>query len=135
MLSFGAPAGIYVVCGATDLRRGFDTLAAMASNELGRDPLSGEVFAFTNRRRDRVKLLFWDGSGYVLVTKRLERGTFAWPDAPTPSVELRPEELSLLLSGLDLGQTRRRRWFRREVTSTRTKREPEDLAVAASYSS
>lgn len=111
------------------MRRGFDTLAAVVTNDLGRDPLSGEIFAFSNRRRNRLKILFWDGSGYILLTKRLERGTFAWPRTPRTHVELRPEELSLLLSGLDLELTRRRRWYRREPMKKQEEPVTRDLSL------
>ena len=112
MLSFGGlGARVFVAAGATDLRQSFDTLAGRVREAMGRDPLSGDLFVFSNRRRDRIKVLFWDRSGYWLCAKRLEEGTFAWPKAEASSVELSPEELTLLLSGIDLSRTQRRGWY------------------------
>jgi transposase len=80
------------------------------------EPLSGHVFGFANAPRTRVKLLFWDGSGLWVCAKRLERGRFRWPAAAGgPKVVLSPEELALLLGGLELRQTRRRAWYRKAV--------------------
>jgi len=98
------------------MRKAFDGLAAAAREVLAADPLSGHLFVFCNRRRDRLKILWWDGTGFWLYAKRLERGTFAWPAGPTRAsgaLELRPEELTLLVSGIDLRQTARRRWYSR----------------------
>jgi len=96
------------------MRKAFDGLAAAAKAVIGEDPLSGHLFVFCNRRRDRLKILWWDHSGFCLFAKRLERGTFAWPAAkpePRYPLEMRREELMLLLGGLDLERTRRRRWL------------------------
>ena len=98
------------------MRKGFEGLYGLVRDTLGHDPLSGHVFLFTNRSRSRVKALFWDGSGLWVCTKRLEKGRFRWPaSADDVSVRMRPEELTMLLSGLDLAQAKPRRdWFRRE---------------------
>ncbi|HEV8596980.1 MAG TPA: IS66 family insertion sequence element accessory protein TnpB [Candidatus Dormibacteraeota bacterium] len=105
---------IYVATGATDLRRSIDGLAALVRERFDLDPLSGHLFLFRNRRGDRLKILAWDQGGFWVLYKRLERGTFAWPreedDAP---VILRSTDLLLLLSGVDLAHTRRRRWYER----------------------
>ena len=77
------------------------------------DPLSGHLFVFCNRRRDRLKILFWESSGYWLSAKRLEKGTFAWPDASVARREYTASELALLLGGIDLKKCRRRRWYER----------------------
>ena len=79
MLTLPASVRIYVAAEAVDLRRGFDGLAAATRGVIGADPLSGHVFVFLNARRNRIKLLVWDRTGYVLLYKRLERGTFALP--------------------------------------------------------
>jgi transposase len=115
MLTTLSPAvRIYVATGATDLRRSIDGLAALVRERFDLDPLSGHLFLFRNRRGDRLKILAWDQGGFWVLYKRLERGTFAWPsekdDAP---VILRSSELLLLLSGVDLAHTRRRRWYER----------------------
>ncbi len=108
---------IYVAAEPTDLRRGFDGLAAATRSVIGESPLSGHLFVFLNRRRNRVKILAWDRTGYVLLYKRLERGTFELPTSPRPGerhVELDSGELGLMLEGLDLrGARRRKRWYQR----------------------
>jgi transposase len=97
------------------MRKSFDGLAAATTRVIRKDPLSGHVFVFCNRRRHLLKVLLWDGAGFCIFAKRLEKGTFAWPAGPTP-VELRSEELSMLLGGIDLRHSRRRRWFDRRPT-------------------
>jgi transposase len=116
MLMLPASVRIYVAAEAVDLRRGFDGLAAATRSLIGEDPLSGHVFVFLNRRRDRIKLLVWDRTGYALLYKRLERGTFEIPAELTLGcrhVEIDAGELGLMLEGLDLrGARRRPRWYR-----------------------
>jgi transposase len=105
---------IFVGVGPVDMRRSFDGLSAIVREVLRGDPLSGHLFAFRNRRGDRLKILWWDRSGYSLFYKRLERGTFALPlDAPRRDthIEMEAAELSLMLEGIDLNGARRRpRW-------------------------
>lgn len=114
MLTIPPSVKVYLAAGTTDMRKSFDTLAALVKTALDQDPLSGHLFLFCNRKRDRLKVLHWDGSGLWVLAKRLEKGTFAWPDAgDTSCVELRAGELALLLGGLDLARTRRRRWYER----------------------
>ena len=107
---------IYVAAEAVDLRRGFDGLAAATRSIIRQDPLSGHVFVFVNRRKNRIKLLVWDRSGYMLLYKRLERGTFylsTQPRAGEHHVELDAGELGMMLEGVDLrGAKRRERWRR-----------------------
>lgn len=97
------PAGtrIWLVAGATDMRKGFDGLSALVQTAIERDPFSGQVFVFRGRRGDRVKLLWWDGQGLCLYYKRLERGRFVWPAAKSGAVHLSPAQLSMLLEGID----------------------------------
>ena len=104
---------IYLASGATDLRKAFDGLAVLVRENLAQDPLSGSLFVFCNRRRDRIKILFWDQNGYWLCIKRLEAGTFRWPGPEAARACYSREELTLLLGGIDLAQTRRRQWYRR----------------------
>lgn len=116
MLTFPPAVRIFVAAGATDMRKSFDGLCVAAKEVIGQDPLSGHLFVFCNRRKDRLKVLCWDGSGLWLLHKRLEQGTFAWPSmAPGGgrSLELRSQELSLLLGGMDLRDVRKRRWYSR----------------------
>jgi transposase len=114
MLTVSPAVRIYVATGATDLRRSIDGLSALVREQLRLDSLSGHLFLFHNRRGDRLKILLWDQSGFWVLYKRLERGTFAWPvDARDTPVEMRQRDLLLLLSGVDLATTRHRRWYER----------------------
>jgi transposase len=99
----GLPAGtrVWLAAGATDLRRGFDGLAALVQTQLLADPFSGHLFVFRGRRGDLIKLLWWDGQGMCLFAKRLERGRFVWPSASEGAVALTPAQLSMLLEGID----------------------------------
>lgn len=92
---------IWIAAGATDLRRGFDGLAALVQTRLAADPFSGHIFAFRGRRGDRIKLLWWDGDGLCLFAKRLENGKFVWPQVTHGTVALTPAQLSMLLEGID----------------------------------
>ena len=98
-----------------DFRRGHDSLAAYVQNELKLDPHSGALIVFRSRRGDRIKVLVWDGSGLVLVYKRLEEGTFKRPrvEAAQKSVELRASELAMILDGIDLASVKRTNRYRR----------------------
>jgi transposase len=111
MLTWPASVRVFVATGATDLRRSFDGLAGAVREVLAQDPLSGHVFVFFNRRRDRVKLLLWDRTGYWLLHKRLEAGRFCLPSGTGAGLELTAAELSLILEGIDLaGATRHKRY-------------------------
>lgn len=117
MLTLPAAVRIYVAAEPVDLRRGFDGLAAATRSLIRQDPLNGHLFVFLNRRRNRIKVLVWDRTGYLLLYKRLERGTFyvpTQPDVGQRHVELDAGEWGLLLEGVDLrGARRRPRWARR----------------------
>ena len=107
---------IWLCTGPTDMRRGFDRLAAQAEQVTGQDPLSGHLFVFRNRRGDKLKLLMWDRDGYVLIYKRLEEGQFKLPKLTDPtlrSIQLRPSELAMLLDGIDLSSIKRSKRYRR----------------------
>lgn len=114
MFSVGSATRIYVAAGSTDMRKGFEGLFGLVRNRLDCDPLSGHVFLFANAQRNRLKLLFWDGSGLWVCARRLEKGRFQWPEVRTgeTKVALTNEELALLLGGIDLASTRRRAWYR-----------------------
>lgn len=128
MFGFGPATRIYVAAGATDMRKSFNGLYGLVRDRLGSDPASGHVFLFTNARRNRLKLLVYDGSGLWVCAKKLDKGRFYWPAADSTSarIVLSHEELALLLGGIDLAQTRRRRW-RRKVGSE----EPAWLRITA----
>ena len=115
MLSFPPAVRIWLCVQPTDLRKSFDSLAELVRQHLEANPLSGHVFVFRNRRSDRVKLLYWDEDGFVIVYKRLEEGTFRWPAlaAGQPSVALRAAELAMLLDGIDWSKAQRSRRYHR----------------------
>lgn len=116
MLSLGLTGRIWLAVQPIDARKSFDTLAAVVTTTLGRDPLSGDLFVFVNKRRNRLKILAWQGDGYALFLKRLEKGTFALPDATTTDITLSPTQLALLLGGIDLTHTRPRKRYARPNT-------------------
>ena len=97
------PPGVHVwlACGRTDMRKGFDGLASLAQKQLGKDPFSGQLFVFRGRRGDLVKVLSWDGQGLCLYAKRLEKGRFVWPQTKDGAVSLTAAQLSMLLEGID----------------------------------
>ncbi|MGE0430370.1 MAG: IS66 family insertion sequence element accessory protein TnpB [Hydrogenophaga sp.] len=99
----GPPANtrVWLVAGHTDMRKGFDGLAAVAQSALDANPFCGHVFVFRGRRGDLIKLLWFDGQGLLLLSKRLERGRFIWPQASDGRVVLTPAQLSMLLEGID----------------------------------
>ena len=101
MISLPTGTRIWLACGVTDMRKGFDGLAAIVQLQLAEDPFSGQLFVFRGRRGDRVKLLWWDGDGLCLFAKRLERGRFVWPQAQSGTVYLSQAQLSMLLEGID----------------------------------
>ena len=114
MIALTPTTRIFLAAGATDLRKSFEGLCDLVTHHFGQDPLSGHLYLFTNRRKNRIKLLYADGSGLWLCTKRLHgRGTFAWPRTPEPGArQMLAQELTLLLSGIDLEQTAQRSWWR-----------------------
>src|SRR6266403_631155 len=101
MIGLAPGTRVWLAAGVTDMRKGFDSLAAQAQSVLGKDPFSGHVFVFRGRRGDLLKLLWWDGDGLCLFAKRLERGRFVWPQAESGTVSLSPAQLSMLLEGID----------------------------------
>lgn len=107
MIALPSGTHIWLACGATDLRNGFDGLAALIQTQLVADAYSGQLFVFRGRRGDRIKCLWWDGDGLCLFAKRLESGRFVWPNAATGSVHLTPAQLSMLLEGIDWRRPRR----------------------------
>jgi transposase len=111
MLSVSAATRVFVALAPADLRQSFNGLYAAVQQQLKEDPLSGHLFVFTNRTRNRIKLLYWDGSGLWICAKRLERGRFSWPQGSGASTTLRSEELTALLSGLEVRS--KAGWYRR----------------------
>jgi transposase len=99
------PAGVkvHLALGWTDMRKGMDGLAGLVQNTLKKDPFTGHLFAFRGRKAETLKILFWDGNGLCLFTKRLDRGHFVWPNMVQPggSVTLSPAQLAMLIEGID----------------------------------
>jgi len=110
----GVRVRIWLRVGPTDMRKGFDTLAAVVQEFLGQDPLSGHLFLFVSRDRTRLKILYWDADGFALWYKRLEEGTFRLPrtDGEKRGLELKASELAMLLDGIDLRSVRRSKRLR-----------------------
>ncbi|EME69301.1 transposase [Paramagnetospirillum caucaseum] len=101
MITIPAGVRIHLAMGVTDMRKGFDGLAMLAQEVLKQNPFSGHFFIFRGRRGDLVKVLYWDGQGYCLFAKRLEKGRFVWPVTREGSVVLTTAQLSMLLEGID----------------------------------
>jgi transposase len=111
MIGLGPATRILLATEPVDGRLSFNGLCALVQNRLAADPLGGQLYVFTNLRRNRLKLLWWDGSGLILYVKRLERSRFAWPVATSPGTSLRMEELLALIHGLETHS--RRGWLRK----------------------
>ena len=113
MISLPHPVRVFLHTPATDLRKGFDALSGLVSNAFRQDPTSGHLFLFVNRRRDRLKILYWDRDGLAIWYKRLEKGSFQLPAvaADAVSIEMSPTQLSLILSGIDLSSARQRKRY------------------------
>ncbi len=119
MLTFGG-GRVFLVAGSTDMRKSFNGLTGIVRERLESDPMSRHLFLFCNRSRNRLKVLVSDESGLWVLSKRLDRGTFAWPASATQStkIEYRPEQLALLLSGFDADKLHARRWRRRSLIAS-----------------
>jgi transposase len=113
MISLNANARVFLCTRPTDMRKSFDGLYALVQQVLAQDPLSGDLFVFLNRRRDRVKILLWEGDGLSIWYKRLEAGTFAQPSDDGEAIRLSATQLTLILGGIDLQNTRARKRYRR----------------------
>jgi len=115
MIPLSPATRIFLAAGATDLRKSFEGLSDLVAHQFQEDPLSGHLYVFANRRKNRVKLLYFDGSGVWVCAKRLMgQGCFAWPRTTEPgALRIVAEELTLLLSGIDLEKTQARRWWRK----------------------
>src|SRR3984893_2352094 len=117
MFGIGPATQVYVAVGATDMRKGYNGLHGLVRDRIELETTLGALCLFCNARRNRLKVLFWDGSGLWICAKRLEKGRFSWPSADEQSarVTLSHEELSLLLGGIELMRTRRKNWYRKEL--------------------
>ena len=117
MIHLPASVRIYLCLTACDMRKSFDSLHALVRDHLDLDPFTGHLCVFASRRRDRVKILYWDRDGFAVWAKRLEEGTYAMPfeDDGEPRREITAQELAALLSGIDLSQAKRRKRYRRSI--------------------
>ncbi|WP_406694550.1 IS66 family insertion sequence element accessory protein TnpB [Singulisphaera sp. Ch08] len=117
MVSLSPTVRIWLAAQPVDLRKSFDSLAALVRDGLQGDPLSGDIFVFRNRAADRIKLLIWEEDGYAIWYKRLEAGTFRFPPSPEaqPRVEVRAADLVMLLEGIDLSSVKRGKRYHRPV--------------------
>jgi transposase len=118
MIHLPASVRVYLATMPCDMRRGFDGLHVLVNAVLQLDAFAGHLFVFGNRRRDRVKILYWDRDGFAVWAKRLEEGTYAMPFSESGEVrrEITAQELGALLSGIDLSQAKRRKRYRRKDT-------------------
>ena len=117
MINLGPATRVFLAAGPTDMRKGYDGLADLVRHHLQGDPLDGHLYLFCNKRRNRLKILCFDGSGLWICSKQLQKGHFSWPalaDSPT-KVTLKAEEMTLLLGGIELERTRSKNWWRRPV--------------------
>ena len=101
MIGPGTGVKVFLACGVTDMRKGIAGLSAVAQTVLRQDPCSGAVFAFRGRRGDRIKLLYWDGQGFCLYYKVMEKGRFPWPSPADGTVQLTSAQLAMLWEGMD----------------------------------
>ncbi|MEI8166772.1 MAG: IS66 family insertion sequence element accessory protein TnpB [Chloroflexales bacterium] len=113
MLSLPPSVRIFLCLSHADMRRGFDALARMAQEVFEQDPLSGHLFVFRSRRGDRLKILYWDRDGFALWYKRLEEGTFAFPEAAGPGACISASDLAMILGGIEAGAARRRKRYQK----------------------
>jgi transposase len=114
MLAFPAGLRVYLAVEPVDMRKHFNGLWAYAVEKLREDPRSGAVFVFTNKDKNRVKLLYWDGTGVWVMAKRLERGRYSWPiGSDKTRLTLAPEALTMLLAGIDLKEGCQKAWYER----------------------
>lgn len=114
MLSFTGSLRILIALTPCDMRRGYDGLLGLVSQQLMEDVRTGTLFVFTNKSRTRLKVLYWDGSGLWLMAKRLEKGTFCWPQSPEAAdlkLQLSATAFAMLTDGVDLKQGSRRAWY------------------------
>ena len=110
MLSdFTGAERVYIACGYTDLRRGIDGLAELVRQQFRLDPFSNTLFLFCGRKRDRIKALYWEGNGFLLLYKRLERGVYQWPRSESEARELTPQQYRWLMEGLKVDQPKAHR--------------------------
>jgi transposase len=117
MLGLGAATRIYVATGATDMRLSFDGLYSLVIGRIQQSPQSGHLFLFANKRRDRMKIYYYDGSSAWVCARRMEQGRMHWPASADGHVQLTQAEFALLIGGIDLTRTTPRKWLRQPLIS------------------
>lgn len=119
MIALGPATRVFLAAGPTDMRKGYDGLADLVRHRLQSNPLDGHLYVFCNKRRNRIKALYFDGTGLWVCNKRIERGQYSWPslEHAEDKVSLEPAQLSLLLAGIEVERTRMKNWWRHRVTS------------------
>lgn len=115
MLGLGAATRVFVATGVTDMRLAFDGLYALVVGQLKENPQSGHLFLFANKRRDRMKILCFDGNSLWVCARRMEQGRLHWPSSEDGRVQLSREEFALLIGGIDLRATTQRKWYRKPL--------------------
>lgn len=132
MFGLSPAVRVYLATAPADMRKSFDGLSALAKGALQLDPFSGHLFVFADRRRDRIKVLYWDRDGFAVWAKRLGRGTFRIPAATAGRVEMAAADLAALLAGIDLDSARRRH---RDARPGTTHQNPENIAPTEEHAS
>jgi transposase len=119
MMHLPASVRVYLCASACDMRKSFDGLHALVTQSMELDAFGGHLFVFANRRRDRIKILYWDRDGFAVWAKRLEEGTYAMPfeDAAEKRREITAAELGAILSGIDLSDAKRRKPYQRNISA------------------
>jgi transposase len=117
MMHLPASVRVYLCASACDMRKSFDGLHSLVTQSMELDAFAGHLFVFANRRRDRIKILYWDRDGFAVWAKRLEEGTYAMPfgESAEKRREITAAELGALLSGIDLSQAKRRKRYQRHI--------------------
>ena len=116
MLGLGAATRVFVATGDTDMRLSFNGLYELVVGKLQQNPQSGHLFLFANKRRDRMKIFFFDGSSVWVCARRIEQGRLHWPTSEEGRVQLSREEFALLIGGIDLAATSKRKWYRKPLS-------------------
>lgn len=115
MVNFPVGMRLFVALDRVDMRKGFNALAAIVQHQLQLDPLGGDIVLFVNKRGNLMKLLFFDRTGWAILYKRLERGTFQLPDSSQPGkIQIDPGQLAMILEGIDLKSAKRRKRYQQK---------------------
>jgi transposase len=115
MFGLGTVTRIYVATGATDMRLSFDGLHSLVIGQIKQSPQSGHLFLFANKRRDRMKIYFYDGSSARVCARRMEQGRLHWPSSTEGHVQLTQTGFAMLVGGIDLADTKKRKWLRQPL--------------------